>query len=135
MYQLVYVSSAERLFTRQELLQLLEKSRVNNTQLGITGMLLYRDGNIMQVLEGEEAVVLHLFERISRDSRHKGVIVLLREQGTERMFPEWTMGFRDLDSPEVRQIEGYSEFLNEPLTAELGPDRARRLLTLFKKAM
>ncbi len=33
---------------------LLETCRRNNTAAGVTGMLLYKDGNFMQVLEGEE---------------------------------------------------------------------------------
>ena len=57
MFHLVYVSSAVRPFSKSELVELLNVTRDNNSRLGVTGMLLYRDGNFMQVLEGGEPVV------------------------------------------------------------------------------
>ena len=53
MYQLIYLSSATEMFTKEKLLALLEQSRPNNARLGITGILLYSNGNFMQTLEGE----------------------------------------------------------------------------------
>ncbi len=57
MFFLVYVSSAVRPFSRVDLDDLLATSRANNARVGITGMLLYKDGNFMQVLEGDEEAV------------------------------------------------------------------------------
>jgi Sensors of blue-light using FAD. len=48
MFFLVYVSSATRPFSREDLRVLLETCRKNNAELGVTGMLLYKDGNFMQ---------------------------------------------------------------------------------------
>lgn len=135
MLQLVYVSSATELFSYSELVDLLAKSREKNARLGITGMLLYRDGNFVQVLEGEPAAVDSLYATIARDPRHTGAIVLLRQEKAAREFPEWSMGFRDLNSPEVRSLPGYSEFMNVKLTPDLGSGRAKRLLQLFKEKM
>ena len=48
------------------------------------------------------------------------------------------MGFRDLNSAEVRSLPGYSEFLNTPLTGKefaADPSRAHKLLLTFKKSM
>jgi hypothetical protein len=53
MIYLVYVSSAVKPFLSSELVDLLSKSHVYNTEVGITGMLLYKDGNFMQTIEGE----------------------------------------------------------------------------------
>lgn len=69
MIYLVYVSSAVKLFSSAELQQLLRGARENNSSRDITGMLLYKDGNFMQVLEGEKEPVLALRDRISRDPR------------------------------------------------------------------
>lgn len=41
----VYVSSSVNLMSREELVKLLTISRENNARLGITGLLLYKDGN------------------------------------------------------------------------------------------
>lgn len=138
MYFLVYVSSAVEPFTEVELLALLEQSRENNQRLGITGMLVYKDGNFMQALEGEQSVVSELHRRIERDTRHRGMITLLQGDHNERQFPEWSMGFRNLDAPEVRSVPGYSEFLNTPLTAAAfsgQPSRCQKLLLTFKRSM
>ena len=67
---LVYVSSAVKLFSDEELVQLLEASRENNSKIGVTGMLLYKEGNFMQLIEGPEESVRSLHAKISIDPRH-----------------------------------------------------------------
>lgn len=41
-------------------------------------MLLYKDGNFMQLLEGEKEAVLRLHKNIIVDPRHKGFLTLLQ---------------------------------------------------------
>lgn len=138
MFFIIYASSATQTFTRPELLALLAKARETNTRLGITGMLLYKDGNFIQVLEGEEAAVRTLYAKITHDRRHSGLITLLQGRETERQFPTWSMGFRDLKDPDVLATPGYNEFLNLPLTYQefaSNPTRCQQLLLLFKKNM
>ncbi|HTE06515.1 MAG TPA: BLUF domain-containing protein [Planctomycetota bacterium] len=138
MYDLAYASSAVGTFTPAQLVELLQISRDNNERLGITGMLLYKDGNFMQVLEGEESSVKALYAKIALDPRHRGVLQLLQSHETERQFPDWSMGFRDLSGAAAHDIPGYSEFLNEPLTAPAFasvPGRCRKLLALFRQSM
>ena len=135
MYQLIYVSSARQLLSKEELLSILKRSRENNARLGITGLLLYREGNILQLLEGEKTLVDRIFSNVSRDDRHFNVITLFRGEVAEREFPDWSMGFHDLMSEEVRQTPGFSEFLNTPLNAEEFRESTRtaRLLRMFKR--
>ncbi len=138
MYFIVYVSSAAHEFRTPELLGLLDRARVNNARLGVTGMLVYKDGNFMQVLEGEEAVVRDLATRIGSDSRHRGLIRLIEGPQDQRQFPEWSMGFRDLRSPGLDAVPGFSDFLNTGLTGEefaADPTRAQKLLLSFKRSM
>jgi Sensors of blue-light using FAD len=138
MFFLVYVSSATRPFSREDLRVLLETCRKNNAELGVTGMLLYKDGNFMQVLEGDEGAVRGLYARIAADPRHGGEITLQQGFAEGRQFPDWSMGFRDLDSPEAHADQGYNEFLNAPLTGREfsgDPSRAQKLLITFKRTM
>lgn len=138
MFFIIYVSSAIHPFSRPELLDILTKSRLNNAKLNITGMLLYKDGNIIQVLEGEETVVRTLYAKIARDPHHQAIIKLLQGTIEGRQFPEWSMGFNDLNHVDLASIPGYSEFLNTPLTSaefSLDPTRCQRLLLLFKQNM
>ncbi len=65
MFFLVCVSSATRPFSGEDLRALLETCRKNNAGSGVTGMLLYRDGKFMQVLEGDEGTVRALYEGIA----------------------------------------------------------------------
>jgi len=138
MYSLLYVSSATTLFSKEELLALLKLARERNAAADITGMLLYKDGNFMQLLEGEEAGVKALYVKISGDRRHKGTVILLAGSIAKRSFPDWSMGFRDLRSPELLDVPGFADFMNTPLSQEefIGdPDRAQRLLLTFKRIM
>lgn len=138
MFFLVYASSATRPFSGDDLGDLLKVSRENNAGLGITGMLPYKDGNFLQVLEGEEGVVRALYEKIRADPRHGGEITLQQGFVEGRQFPDWSMGFRNLDSTEIRATPGYSEFLNTPLTGQGfsgDPSRAQKLLLTFKRTM
>ena len=138
MYMVVYVSSAAKLFSEQELMELLERSRKTNSALDITGMLLYKEGNFMQFLEGPKEAVLALVAKIKLDARHHGIIILLHEDHAEREFKEWAMGFKKLDSDASLEVPGYSDLLDLPLTSEqflLNPSKALKLLLSFKNVM
>ena len=101
-------------------------------------MLLYKDGNFMQALEGDEDVVRGLHARIALDQRHRGLITLLEGSVPERQFPDWSMGFRDLDKADGQSAPGYSQFLNTPLTDTVfssDPARCQMPLTTFRRTM
>ena len=94
MYYIVYLSSASKLFTEDELKEIVDISVKNNTRLGITGMMLYNEGNFIQVLEGEEEIVKNRYSIIERDSRHFGMLVITDGHVENRTFPSWSMGFK-----------------------------------------
>ena len=131
---IVYISSAVSPFSDEALAELLEKSRSNNSASQLTGMLLYRDGQFMQALEGDDAAVRSVYAIVSADPRHDGVRTLLEEQIDERRFPEWSMGFRALTESGIREIPGYSSFFQERSNpVDWGtPSRARMLLEWFR---
>lgn len=94
MLSLVYLSSATRLFSDAELDDILAVSRRNNARDGITGLLVYRDGDILQVLEGPEDAVRRTYARIAADPRHTRILVLDESRVDERAFADWAMGLR-----------------------------------------
>ena len=137
MFSLVYLSTASFLFSNAQLLELLEASRANNESLGVSGMLLYKDGRFMQVLEGEEEVVKPLMSKIMNDARHRQVVILLMGPVVRREFPDWAMGFANLHSPDALATPGYSAFLETPLSRDqfaARPAAAKELLLLFKQS-
>jgi len=84
-------------------------------------MLLYKDGNFMQAIEGDEDVVRALHARIALDPRHRGLITLLEGSVPERQFPDWSMGFQNLDAGDAQSVPGYSQFLNTPSPTRCSP--------------
>ncbi len=107
---IVYVSSAKQEFSDADLMALLRQSQEKNARLAITGVLLYKEGNVMQLLEGPAEALDQLITTIYADPRHHGIIQLLRKQVTTREFPDWSMEFRDLGGAPVRKV---GEFLNQ----------------------
>ena len=135
MYRIVYVSAATHSFSKTDLLELLAKAREKNQRLGITGMLLYKDGDFIQLLEGDQQAVKGLLNTISADPRHTGTIVMIEEEVDGRLFGDWSMGFRDYSDPEVQKTPGFSKFMNKPLSAETfddDPSGCLELLALFR---
>ncbi len=136
LFQIVYVSTASLELSRADLLKLLKESVGRNSRANITGLLLFKDGAFMQALEGEESVVIALFSKISRDPRHHHVIPLIHETIEQRYFPDSAMAFRDLETADLKELPGYSEFLNTPLNSDLlaaDIPKCKRLLLLFKQ--
>jgi hypothetical protein len=99
--QLVYVSSATRLMDTAELHDLLEKARAKNKASGITGMLLYQDGNFIQAIERPQTSIKQLLAALLRDPRHHHVTVVWERPASKRDFADWSMGFRRIDSSEA----------------------------------
>lgn len=95
LFHLVYESRASRPLSDPELQKLLQYSRHYNAQHELTGLLLYSsEGRFLQVLEGPQAEVMALYQRISSDARHLACVVLLSGPLVRRRFGEWRMGFR-----------------------------------------
>ena len=105
--QLVYQSKATLPFSAGQLEQLLVPWRAYNHSQQISGLLLYGDEDIIQVIEGPEDNVHALFQTIAADARHYDVIILADGPVPERAFAEWSMGFGALDAPCRQQLVGY----------------------------
>ncbi|WP_184542432.1 BLUF domain-containing protein [Mucilaginibacter sp. FT3.2] len=104
---LVYVSTAKRLMTDDELLDILTVSRTRNKANHITGMLLYNQGTFIQVLEGEKQNVDKIYNSIEHDARHKNIIKLITGTITNRNFPEWSMAFASVNAETLQEFEGF----------------------------
>ncbi len=131
---LIYSSAAAHSLQDEDLVRLLEQSRKNNEQTGITGMLLYENGSFFQILEGPPEAVEALYQRISRDERHTKAVTIIREPIARRTFGEWTMGFANLGSHELDAIVGLNDFFAGGSSfTQLSSGRAKKLLTAFRK--
>ena len=138
MINLIYGSTAAHSLTDTELMGILRKAREKNHRLGITGMLLYRGGNFLQVLEGEEQAVTELYTVIRQDSRHRNIELIGKRPIQKRAFDEWEMGFVNIDTlNKPVTVPGFSDYLTEPLSAERfkEPVFAYMFLQAFKEGM
>jgi CRISPR/Cas system CMR-associated protein Cmr3 (group 5 of RAMP superfamily) len=108
---LIYTSLAVRDMSKDELIQILSKARENNKRLNISGVLLYKEGNFLQVLEGPDEVVKERFEIIRQDPRHHEVTMLLKRPIAKRDFAHWEMGFTNMTEDDAKEIVGFSPYL------------------------
>lgn len=112
MYYLVYLSSATKLLTREKLIAILQQSRVRNKALAVTGLLLYMDGSILQILEGDKETVAKLYNTIAQDTRHQSIVKILQGTTDKRNFPDWQMGFQALSPDDYQEEQGYFDIGN-----------------------
>jgi hypothetical protein len=109
--KVVYVSAAVKPFTQPALRELLAKARAFNSTVGVSGLLLYHEQSFFQILEGLEEDVVPLFAHIGRDPRHDRVMLLSRQEVTERNFGAWSMGFIDMDATGFK-LPGFLKLLD-----------------------
>ena len=121
------------------LTSLLRQARTYNQAHRLTGLLLYAADTqeFVQVLEGPQAEVQGLYEKIAHDPRHKHVFVLHEGPEETRMFPDWRMGFAPAATQDLRTVTGYLPLVSEPahlrppgLTVH-APAQLRRFLADF----
>ncbi len=134
--QLIYISSATKQLADDELDNMLESSIRHNQRQEVTGMLLYSDGNFMQVIEGEEAKINETYERICEDTRHRNIILVNQETISEREFESWPLGFRRLSLRDAEENPTYAPFFTHGIDAAkmlAQPGLAKGLLKLFNQ--
>lgn len=107
LHRLVYQSSATVFLSEPELKLLLTKSRTWNAAHSLTGLLLYCNGSLLQVLEGSADEVHGIFARIRRDARHTHVTKLADGPVDQRCFGQWSMGFKPVDPAYLASVAGY----------------------------
>lgn len=106
---LVYSSEAITRFYQEDLDALLVQARAHNESVGITGILLYKNDQFIQFLEGPPSEVAALMERIGQDPRHTNVRILIDELTLERQFDEWTMGYQPMKNQSSTVLPGFRD--------------------------
>jgi hypothetical protein len=135
LFHLGYVSTETGHMASAGMVELLTEARRINTSRDITGLLLHRDRSFYQVLEGAEDVVRQTFDSIEKDERHTAIDVLFEGEVDEREFPDWQMGFLNLDGVDIETLQGYSDFLSREDNAKdflENLSRGKRLALMFR---
>jgi hypothetical protein len=130
---IIYISKSVEPQNDEMLTKILTTSQAWNFEHTITGILLYHDGNFMQVLEGSDNEIQSLFEKIKIDKRHEDVYQVVGKEVKSRSFSKWSMAFRTADKIFFEQV--HIEAYNDPLNNRLLPDNPNAdnsILSLIK---
>jgi len=133
MLRIIYISCSQEYLNGQKIQFLLEQSRKNNLQNKISGVLIYVDGDFLQVIEGPKFAVLDLFESIKKDARHKRIMTIVNTEIKKRSFPKWNMGFCSTDYKELREIKGCENISTETLS-KISDKMAHAFINSFIKS-
>ena len=110
LHKLMYVSSATNLLNAEELYSLISQSQLKNAHFGVTGCIIYHDGNILQYIEGTRASIDFIYDSIVLDSRHTGIQRLCYEPVEQRSFSDWTMALKYIPDTEYDYTSLYELF-------------------------
>lgn len=133
--EIVYSSTTPTPLPEAEVKDLLEHSRRNNTDWGVSGLLCYDGVNFLQIIEGETDTIMDLFHTIQNDPRHDDIKILHEGDIENRAFSDWKMAYEPVPSgllPTLtRAIHHQSIGLGEDREMSAG----RRIFALFMDEM
>ncbi|RYY06218.1 MAG: BLUF domain-containing protein [Sphingobacteriaceae bacterium] len=116
---LIYLSTASIYFNPDTLEDMLTEFRALNAAEEITGVLLYNYGQFLQFIEGSNKAINKLIKKIEKDKRHHSLVILETGPLTERVFPDWSMSYRDISHVMINNNEGYADALTLQLFTPL----------------
>lgn len=96
MYRVMYMSVSTKDFSDEELERLLVNAEKSNRERNVTGLLIIKGRTFLQCLEGKKEDVEFIYNKIQNDYRHKDIIDLIQEDASERYFPNWSMGYKNI---------------------------------------
>ena len=108
-YYVCYFSTAIKPLNDKQLEAMLKKTRKTNSELGLTGMLIYIEGTFIQMIEGDKDTVEKVYKKISLDNRHKQLIKVISGIWVSAKFDGWSMGFYSMKPEESQKITGYKD--------------------------
>ncbi|GGK27313.1 hypothetical protein GCM10007962_21940 [Yeosuana aromativorans] len=109
-----YISDSNINNSTNELKELLRVAKINNSKNQITGVLIHKSSNFLQVLEGDQKHVDALFRRISLDDRHQNIFKLLETTIDERYFEGYKFGFTVINTRNaLKNLEDYLNWLRD----------------------
>ncbi len=112
MHYKFYISKSTQHFGDLDLLDMLKDFRKNNHLNQVTGMLFYRAGHFLQVIEGEKHIIETLYSKIARDSRHIEIRTLLEGDIGNRMFGHWDMAYKKIEDIEEEVVTDVDQIID-----------------------
>lgn len=91
--RILYASTATEQCEPKDIEDILNKARVNNSKIDITGMLCFSSNYFLQCIEGSRINVNELYHKILNDKRHSSIVLLDYKEISEREFSNWSMSY------------------------------------------
>ena len=92
-FTISYFSHASKSLTNQDIEEMINKARIKNAKNNITGCLVYKNNQFLQIFEGSMGTAIDLFEAIKKDPRHSEVTLINKFWRNSRGFKNWDMAF------------------------------------------
>lgn len=109
LWQLIYISSCSPHLSDGAIQKIKDESAASNRATDLTGVLLHKQANFLQVLEGRKSVISKVyFSRILTATSHWGHIVVASNRIGGRSFPNWSMDFHELGDNDESVLERLS---------------------------
>ena len=114
-YSICYVSTADRSLSKDDIHTILEESTASNMQNNVTGVLLHKDGNFLQLIEGDKETIIALYYgKIIHDKRHPKCTKIFEKEFQYRFFAGYGNGFMGAESSiQYSQLKRYLQLLQE----------------------
>ena len=109
MYRLTYVSKS-KIENDEDLSKLFIKSEESNRLNNISGMLIHKNSDFIQVLEGNKQVVTSLFNTIKNDNRHENIVIFYEKDIKKKYFEGFYMAFDYLSFENTTYFESLKDF-------------------------
>lgn len=107
-----YISDSNGYDSLSELNKLYLKAKANNFRRNITGIIIYKNKNFLQVLEGEQTVVDKTYDKIKYDPRHKNIFKVINTSIEQRIFEDYNFGFTIIDNRTgLKNLNEYLDWL------------------------
>jgi len=116
LYKVMYISSATQGMSDNALEVMMVKSRQKNAFFDITGYMIYYEGNIIQLLEGNRTSVEYIYNTIKLDSRHQEIIELCTAPIENRVFADCQMGFKKIDREQIHKVNTIQDLFQGELS-------------------
>lgn len=105
----VSISTLDAGASASAIADIVNRSSVRNGTLSVTGALIFTGKHFAQALEGSGPSIDELMWSISRDPRHRAVMIVDRRPISHLRFPSWHMAYQGaanyVDNPIERLIE------------------------------
>lgn len=135
LFELIYHSMAMPTLKADDVINILNECRNFNAPRKISGCLLLHNDEFLQILEGEKALILELFEKIKKDYRHTHVQLISQGSITHRSFANWSMAFHELKNIDRQKLNDALELdeFAELVDVVEKPTEAKRMFAFIAK--